>query len=249
MSQLVDAPDDVQAAESKPESTVIDSPVSHDPTYGQFDYVPMPVVAPISAVLGLVALLAYFGLFGILMAIIGTLIGGFAVWKIGRSQGAFAGMKLAIVGLLLSGTSAVGGISRQVYLYQHEVPEGYERVSFTNDISKTAFIVENGVQGIHPDVKALFGQPIFLKGFMYPTQKTTGIEDFLMLKDNQQCCFGGQPALQDMIEVVLPDGVDYTQQRVAVAGQLKMNPKYQGGSLDAVFLFEAEYFDEAQTAF
>ncbi|MCA9075263.1 MAG: MerC domain-containing protein [Planctomycetaceae bacterium] len=249
MSQLVDAPDDVNAPDSSSEPSVHDSRVPYDPTYGQFDYVPMPVVAPIGAVIGLVSLLAYFGLFGILMAIIGTLVGLYAAVKIGRSHGAYAGMKLAVLGLVLSVTSAVGGISRQVYLYQNEVPEGYERVSFSSQISKNAFVVENGVQDIHPDVKALFDKPIFLKGFMYPTQKNTDIDDFLMLKDNGQCCFGGQPELQDMIQVKLPEGVDYSQRRVAVAGKLKVNPRYQGGSLDSLFLFEADYFDEAQTAF
>ena len=249
MSQIMDAVDDVSGPESGAEATPVEARVSYDPTYGQFDYVPMPVVAPVSAVLGLTALLAYFGLFGVIMAFVGTLVSLFACWKIGRSKGAFAGMKFAIIGLLLSGTSAIGGTAHQFYLYEHEVPEGYERVSFTKDISKKAFIVEEGIQDVHPDVKALVGQPIFLKGYMYPTQKQSGITEFLLLKDSGDCCFGGQPALEDMINVLTPDGVEYCPRRVAVAGKLKLNPNYQGGNLEALFMFDADHFSEAQTSF
>ncbi len=248
MSQVMDPVEDLNVTAGN-EAAPVAARVPYDSTYGQFDYVPMPVLAPVSAVLGICALLAYFGLFGILMAVIGTFVGLLACWKIGRSQGAFAGMKLAVVGFLLSVTSAVGGSARQVYLYQHEVPEGYERVSFSLEISKKAFVEEEGMKDVHPDVMALMDKPIFLKGFMYPTKQETGIVDFLLLKDNAQCCFGGQPELQDMISVQIPDGVDYTPQRLAVAGRLKINPAFQGGSLDALFLLEADHVSEAQTSF
>lgn len=249
MSQILEAVDDVTIPESGSEPTPAESRVAYDPTYGQFDYVPMPVVAPVSAVLGLSALLAYLGLFGVIVAVIGTFVSLFACWKIARSKGAFAGMKFAVIGLLLSGTSAIGGTARQFYLYQHEVPEGYERISFSKDISRKAFIVEEGIQDVHPDVKALVDKPIFLKGFMYPTQKQSEISEFLLLKDSGQCCFGGQPALEDMINVLTPEGVDYCPRRVAVAGKLKINPNYQGGNLEALFVFEADHFSEAQTSF
>ncbi len=248
MSQVMEAVDDLNVAGSH-DTPSVERVVPYDSTYGQFDYVPMPVVAPVSAVLGLCALLAYFGLFGIMMAFIGTLVGLVACWKIGRSQGALAGMKLAVLGLLLSSASAIGGTARQVYLFQNEVPEGYERVSFTKDISEKAFIIEQGIQDVHPDVMALMDKPIFLKGFMYPTKQQTGIVDFLLLKDNGQCCFGGQPKLEDMISVQIPEGVEYSPQRLAVAGKLKVNPEYQGGSLEALFILDAVQVSEAQTSF
>ncbi len=249
MSQIMDALDDVKSSESDPAPIPADIQITHDPTYGQFDYVPMPVVAPVSAVLGLCALLAYFGLFGIILAVIGTVVSLVACWKIGRSKGAFAGMKFAIIGLLLCSTSAIGGSARQFYLYEHEVPEGYERVSFSRDISQKGFVTEEGIQDVHPDVMALMGKPIFLKGFMYPTQQQFDITEFLMLKDSGQCCFGGQPDLQDMINVLIPEGIEYSPHRVAVAGKLKINPNYQGGNLEALFVFEADHFSEAQTSF
>lgn len=221
-------------------------------TYGQFDYTPMPVLAPISAILGVCSLIAFLGLFGIAMSVVGVIIGTLACLKIWRSQGAYTGMKPAISGLALSLFSAVGGTALMVYNYHHEVPEGFERVSFSQQISKTAFLIENGVQDVHPNVKALVGKPIFLKGFMYPTGQVTGLTEFLLLKDSGQCCFGGQPKLEDMIGVRMKDGktVDHYTGRVSVAGTFKINPAYTGASsLEPLFQLDVEYFSKARTAF
>ena len=57
------------------------------------------------------------------------------------------------------------------------------------------------------------GQKIFIKGYMYPTQDTRGLKTFLLVKDNAQCCFGGNPKINDMILVTMQNGkgVDYHQ--------------------------------------
>lgn len=219
--------------------------------YEQFDYRPMPVLAPVAGVLGVCSLIAYLGLFGIGLAIVGVFVGLLAMLLIKRSAGGLSGLWLAATGFLLCVTNAAAGIGLQVYHYQHEVPEGFERVNFTQQISKQGFVTENGVQRIPPDVEALFGKPIFLKGFMYPQNETEGLGVFLLLKDSGQCCFGGQPALQDMMGVVMPPEkpVDYYQGRVAVAGTLRLNDKYQGGSLEPIYIFEASYFSKAKSAF
>jgi len=223
-----------------------------DSTFGQFEYVPMPVIAPVAGVLGVCSLIAFLGLFGILLAGIGIVVGLLASWKVYRSHGDLSGMKPALSGLLLSLFSAVGGTALMVYNYQHEVPEGFQRVSFAQDISDNAFVVEDGVKDLHPDLKALVGQPIFVKGFMYPTGKEYGLTELLLLKDSGQCCFGRQPALQDMIGVRMKDGVDvdYYGGRVSVAGTFKINPEYRGQeSLEPLFLLETEFFNKAKTAF
>ena len=36
---------------------------------------------------------------------------------------------------------------------------------------------------------------------MYPTKELQGLKTFLLVKDNAQCCFGGNPAMRDMILV------------------------------------------------
>ncbi len=223
-----------------------------DPAGGaEFDYRPMPVLAPIAAVLGVLSLSSFLGLFGIALAMLGTLIGLIAFWQIRRSMGAYGGQRVALAGLFSSLVLGICGAALQFYKYKHEVPPGYQRVSFTQDISARKFIEEDGLQRVPPDVTALTGKPIFLKGFMYPTNQEHGLSSFLLLKDSGQCCFGGQPALQDMIGVEVKPGldVDYYNGRVAVAGTLKLNANYQGGSLEPIYLFEADQFSKARTSF
>lgn len=219
--------------------------------YEQFDYRPMPLLAPIAAVLAVCSLIAYLGLFGIGLAIIGTFVGLLAVWVIRRSEGALSGMWLALAGLLLCATNAAAGIGLQVYHYKHEVPEGYTRVNFTQEISKRGFEVRDGVQRVPEAVEALAGKQIFLKGFMYPTGRTEGLPGFLLLKDSGQCCFGGKPALQDMIGVRMVPGkeVDYYAGRVAVAGTFEINEEYRGGELEPIYILVAEHFTKAKTSF
>ena len=52
-------------------------------------------------------------------------------------------------------------------------------------------------------MKALDGQRIFIKGYMYPTKELEGLNSFLLVKDTGQCCFGGNPAITDMIMVTM----------------------------------------------
>lgn len=249
MSQIVETVDPPVAEEEWSHAPVRTLPSAQE--YEQFDYRPMPLLAPIAGVLAVCSLIAYLGLFGIGLAIIGIFVGLLAVWIIRRSQGALSGMWLAVVGLLLCATNAVGGIGLQVYHYKHEVPEGYTRVNFTQEISNRGFEVRDGAQRVTEAVEALAGKQIFVKGFMYPTGRTEGLPGFLLLKDSGQCCFGGKPALQDMIGVQMVPGkeVDYYAGRVAVAGTFEINKNYQGGDLDPIYILVAEHFSKAKTSF
>jgi hypothetical protein len=249
MSQVLAAVVDSERTESKPFTFQHSSAL--EVGEAGFDYRPMPALAPVSGVFGVCGLIAFLGLFGILLAVVGVVVSLLAVWQIARAKGALSGRWVALAGLLLSIVSAVGGTSVQVYAYSHEVPEGFQRVSFSEEISGKGFVVEEGAQKVHPEIEALVGKSIFLKGFMYPTGEELGLTRFLLLKDSGECCFGGQPALQDMIGVKMAPGktVDYEQGRVAIAGKFMLNAQYQGGSLEPVFLLEAEHFSRAQTSF
>ena len=252
MSQTLDTLETTPAPEVWPSDAdrAVD-PVPSDREHEEFSYRPMPVLAPVAGVLGVCSFVAYLGLIGIGLALLGLPISLVAVLVILRSRGALSGMWIAAAGLLLCAANSVGGIALQVYHYNHEVPEGFTRVNFTNQISKLGFVTENGRQTIPPEVEALFGKQIFLKGFVYPTERTEDLSEFLLLKDSGQCCFGGQPALEDMIHVRMAPGkeVDYYSGRVAVAGTFKVNSHYQGGSLEPIYVLDAEHFSKAKTSF
>lgn len=222
------------------------------PADGQaFEYRPVPVLAVISMVLGLLSLMAFFGIVGMVVAVLGIIISAVSLLKIVRSQGTLGGRRLSTLGLACSMLFLGSGVAYQRHLYVNEVPSGFARTSFTNDISKKGFVTIDGQQRVHPDIEKLVKKPIFVKGFMYPTGQTEGLDSFLLVKDSGTCCFGGEPALTDMIGVVMQDKitVEYYQGRVSVAGEFELNPRYAGGKNEPFFLMKGRIVEKSHTAF
>ena len=222
-----------------------------NPQENRFEYHPVPPTAVIGCVLGVLSFMALLGVTGIVVAVLGVILSGLSLIKIVRSSGVYGGRTLALVGLLLSAVFAVSGCFYQRHLYLNEVPDGYERISFSRDVSHNAFITQNGLPEVNPKVLALQDKPVFLKGFVYPMEKMTGLSSFLLLKDSDECCFGGDPALEDMIGVLMEEGqtVDYYPGRVSVAGTFALNPNFSGNKLEPLFLMHAKIVTHSKTAF
>lgn len=74
-----------------------------------------------------------------------------------------------------------------------------------------------------PKVEDLFGQRIRIRGYMYPTLKRRGLTAFVLVRDNQECCFGPGAALFDCIRVQMhPDkSAEYSIRPIAVEGVFK----------------------------
>ena len=212
----------------------------------EFDYKPVPAIAPVAAVIGLLSSMALYAEIVVLLAFAGIIVGGIAVWKIRKAKGTLGGKTWARIGLAASAFFFVTGIASHTYAYMTEVPEGHIRVDFTHDISRKQFKYVHGVRELHPDVEPLDGKKIFIKGFMWYTKKQTGLTDFVLLKDNGKCCFGGAPKPYDMMVVKMQNGktVDKLDGLVSVAGTLKCYPQ----SPDAVYILEATYVAHARTS-
>ncbi|HEY2838867.1 MAG TPA: hypothetical protein VGJ26_06950 [Pirellulales bacterium] len=75
-----------------------------------------------------------------------------------------------------------------------------------------------------PEVKALDGQNVRIRGFMFPSFKPTGLTEWVLVRDNLQCCFGGNAILYDCIIVDMKPGksTDYTTRPVAVEGKFNI---------------------------
>ncbi len=222
----------------------------------QFSYRPVPLLAIVGLILGLVSALAMLGVVGIVLATLGIVTSLAATLKIAFDREAYGGLKMAVTGLVLSSGFFAGGLYNQIDLYNREVPQGFQRVNFAHDISAKGFIESNGSIGLHPDVDELIGQPIFLKAWMFPTEEMRDLRTFLVVKDNGLCCFGKQPDRQDSIIVELdpgkfPDGVDYTSGMVSMAGTLTVhpNPGEMWTTGNTIYLFKAEYFVKSWTMF
>ncbi len=168
------------------------------------DYVPISPWAPIALCMGLLGLSAFFGYFGLYVAFFGVFVGVGAISQIRSAGGFVKGTWMATLGLVLSICSFGLGSAKMSYAYKHEVPEGYQRVNFPKDVAEKQFVFLGNRRKLHPDVAAIVGKKVYLKGFMYATQATEGLRQFILLKDNGECCFGGKPKSHDYIIVTLP---------------------------------------------
>ncbi len=168
------------------------------------DYVPVSPWAPIALCMGLLGLTGFIGYFGLYVAFFGIFVGIGAINQIRSSGGFVKGTWMATVGLVLSICSFSLGSAKMSYDYKHEVPVGYLRVNFPKDVAEKQFVFLGGHRKLHPDVAGLIGKKVYLKGFMWATQETDGLRQFILLKDNGECCFGGKPKSHDYIIVTLP---------------------------------------------
>lgn len=92
-------------------------------------------------------------------------------------------------------------------------------------------------------VRSLFGQRIRIRGYMYPTPRKRGLKQFVLVRDNMECCFGPGAALFDCVLVSMKDGAtaEYSIRPVAVEGQFRFDP-LQGpeGRPLAIYQLECE---------
>jgi hypothetical protein len=227
---------------------------SLDPAETEFDYRPIPMSAMVGGVLAVVSVASLLAWLAIPVAVVAAVICLISAIRIMRSQGEFAGKWLAVGGLAFSITMGVAGVLLTMHRYKNELPPGFERKSFARDISAQGVGVQE-VGGrarlmIPESVQALEGKRLYLKGFMYPTERQYQLTSFILCKDNAQCCFGGEPALQDMIGVVMQGSNTATHDPslTGVAGTLKLNRDYHGGKLEPIYILEAEQVAPAQTS-
>ncbi|MEM9586838.1 MAG: DUF3299 domain-containing protein, partial [Planctomycetota bacterium] len=88
------------------------------------------------------------------------------------------------------------------------------------DIKKDAPFDESKLTDV---IKKLNGKRVSLSGYMLPSSlfKNHGIGKFVLVRDNQECCFGPGASLFDCVFVELKDGVttNFTVRPVVVSGK------------------------------
>lgn len=212
--------------------------------YNEFSYRPVPVVAVVGFVLALLSSVALFVWLALPLCVIGFVVSTLAFIVIRRNKSVYSGSFFALSGMVMSLGFLAGGIGYQVYIFKNEVPPGFEKINFVQDIADKGFVTKNGQTEIHPDILALDGKKIFLKSYIYQTGKLKGLESFLVVKDNQSCCFGADPALEDRVGVIMEPGksIDYKAGKIGIAGTFRLNEKFTNGEREPLFLIDGEFF-------
>lgn len=77
-----------------------------------------------------------------------------------------------------------------------------------------------------PKIERLHDQRIRVRGYILPSFQQDGITQFVLVRDNQQCCFGPGAALYDCILVEMAPGktTSYTVRPVSVEGVFRIKP-------------------------
>lgn len=141
--------------------------------------------------------------------------------QIRRHPDEFTGIRMAWAGVILSIVWAVTGWATMSWVYATEVPPDHLRVHYWEISSPEKNVVEIPKRAMELD-----GQRIFIKGYAYPVDQKSGIRQFLLCRDNGDCCFGGTPKLTDMIFVRLKDplAIDYSTRVHKMAGRFRVEP-------------------------
>jgi hypothetical protein len=167
--------------------------------------------------------------------------------KIRRESDQYTGATLAIVGFALSLVFLVTGVGYGYFVYATEVPEGYERISF--ETLKPTEMQERRGQLVPPEVMALNGKRVFIKGYIRPGSSPvrTGIDRFLLVRDNNQCCFGDLSKVkyydQMAVHITSKDRVEDTLKILRMGGILEVHPENAdfAASGAPVFTLKADY--------
>lgn len=94
------------------------------------------------------------------------------------------------------------------------------------------------------EIKALNKQPVQLRGYILPNSvyKNTGIDQFVLVRDNMECCFGPGAAIYDCVLVTMEKGktTDFKIKPVAVRGKFEIEEfKFPDGTLMAIYKMTA----------
>ncbi|MCO6456091.1 MAG: DUF3299 domain-containing protein [Pirellulaceae bacterium] len=76
------------------------------------------------------------------------------------------------------------------------------------------------------EIEQLVGKKIRIRGYILPSFQQTGITQFVLVRDNMECCFGPGAALYDCVVVDMESGksTSFTVRPVAVTGQFTVKP-------------------------
>jgi len=71
-----------------------------------------------------------------------------------------------------------------------------------------------------PSVKKLDGAPVRIRGYILPSFQQAGIKQFVLVRDNMQCCFGPGAALHDciLVEMTGNAAANFSVRPVSVTG-------------------------------
>ena len=177
--------------------------------------------------------------FLLILPLIGVCFAGTTVRSLRRRQDEYIGLGYARIALATSALTFGIGTCWAIYTYATEVPEGYQRISFS-DLQPVPAHKEIPFS---PQAAELSQNKVFVKGYVYPDGQLDNIKQFVLVPDMGTCCFGGQPKLTDMIQVTLEDPLrtKYSYTRRSFAGTFRVEAGASSKVGNVIFHLDADY--------
>lgn len=177
----------------------------------------------------------------------GLVVSLIALRSIASAPDLYTGKSLAQTGAVLSAFFLLTAVGYSTYVYTTEVPDGYERTSFIAMKPTDQNIVNREL--IPPEIEAFIASqaPVFIKGYIRPDsiKFKQNLNNFLLVRDNQQCCFGDLSKVQffDQIKVNLGPGLttDYNSGLFRLGGVLRIEPGDPSIGTPITYAMDADY--------
>ncbi len=177
----------------------------HPDLRGEEEYLSYRAINTLSVValgMGILSITAFLGWVLGAFGVLGILLGFAAVWQIRQRPEELTGLPFAWTGVILSAVFLPAGWGWLTFEYLTEVPPGYTRISFDD--------FRPGKEELQqlPSRRAMEfdGKRVFIKGYMYPSSNSRP-RQFILCRDNGDCCFGGEPAMTDMVLVTVGESL------------------------------------------
>ena len=194
-------------------------------------------VAIAATILALASPLAFLDWWLAVVPVLGIVLATVAVRDITRRPTELTGRPLALVAMALSATMLAGGLVSLWRTYVAELPPGFERLNY----AMLQPLAGDPPDAVPDSALALDGRDVLLKGYMYPGKQQQGIRQFLLVRDQGDCCFGGNPKITDRVLVSLadPDGIPFSPRLTKIAGRFHVR-RMGTSALDGGVLYQLE---------
>jgi len=190
-----------------------------------------------AAVLALFSPLAFLDWWLVIVPVLGIVLGLVAWRDINARPTELGGKRLAVASIAVCVFTLVGGLVYQSLVYARELPPGFVRASY----AMLQPLPGDPPAAIPDSARDLDGRDVLLKGYMYPGKQQQGIVQFLLVRDQGDCCFGGNPKITDRVLVQLrdPKGIEFSPRLRKIAGRFAVRPTGTA-ALDGGVLYHLE---------
>lgn len=194
----------------------------HDDLAGDDSYRALSGVTVAAAVLAFLSPLAFLDWWLAVVPLFGLVLGGVALRDIASRPTELTGRGISLAAIGVAAVMLVAGLAYQTYVYATELPPGFERLTY----AMLQPLPGDPPTAVPDSALEMNGHDVLLKGYMYPGKQQRGITQFLLVRDQGDCCFGGNPKITDRVLVTLTDprGIDFTSRLRKIAGRFTVKP-------------------------